>query len=1240
MTCNIYALLVGIDQYPPDTVCCLEGCVNDITAFADYLSERIAKPEEGYQIHLKILRDEQATRQAIIDGFQNYLSQAESNDIALFYYSGHGAQEQSPEEFWELEADRLDETLICYDSRTEGGYDLADKELAYLISQVAQKEPHIVIMLDCCHSGSGTRGLSPEMNVRRGSVDCRKRPFNTFIFAENQAALNQILSDSQNPKTKITGVVLPKGKHILLSACREYENAKEYKTETGEYRGAFSHFLLQTLQRTNGNITYRDLARNLNALVTGKVKDQSPQVEATNREELKRLFLSGAIKERPHYFTLTHSQNERSWVIDGGSIHGIPKAYSEGIETQLALFPFGSSAERMQQLSEALGEARVTQVLPQRSKVEIIKGLDELSETESYCAVITSLPLPPLKVYIKGDERERLGVEKAQQALLKSAVGNKPSLYVQQVDDPQEADYHLLVKNGQYWIVQPDNNRPLVAPIPQRYIQQEYTDQIALQVIYRLEHIARWNNILNLSTPATSRIKNSDIDLEIILISGEQKSLSSNKNNRSSSEMRVEYSSENDRWQEPRLQIKLTNKSNNPLYCNLINLSESFAVDTPFFETVSSILLGSENSETPSSITSDDIIFQVPDDYFEQGITEYKDILKLIVSTAEFDASLLRQDGLAPPQLTRSVQGIQGTLNHLMREVNTREAVRDKGNYDDWMTKEVTITIVRPQQAESLYSHKNTILQKRAVEILAHSTLKALVNLSTIPQASRDLGNLILPAILRQESGLSQSFQFTNSRGSDPGLSILELSEVEDYTVVSSENPLKLRVNQPLAENESILAFAYDGEFFLPLGRGTKTENDTIEISLERLPKPTASNRCADGSIKIFFEKIVDQKLPLSEEYPILALADFNEQGHVKYEQNLERVKARVAESKDIILCIHGIINDSSTMVYSLRKATVNLNGENRPLAELYDLILTFDSDNFQTSIEENARLLGQKLHEVGLIKNHGKRLDIVAHSTGGLISRWFVEREGGNQVVQHLVLLGTPNGGISWTTIQDWAYITLGLGLNQLSRQVWPTKIVAEFLEVLPANNHLFEQIQPNSIFLQQLANSPDPHVHYTIIAGNFSILSKALEVEPHQQSCLLDRLVNNLFENAQNRVFDRSVFTQENDIVVTQISIQNISLNRSPPPKILTDTACDHFTYFTDRAGREALAAALYPKSTTNHQITNNSKKILWIIGMIILSGFVIGLIIFWTRSSEKQQPNQNSSGHFYEQGDFTLI
>lgn len=1189
MTKNIYALLVGIDIYHPVSVPAipsLKGCVNDILAIEAYLRERTKGGEWKLVEPSKIpwiLTNEQATRQAIINSFEQHLCNANSNDVVFFYYSGHGAQEKATEEFWHLEPDRLNETLVCYDSRTEGSRDLADKELAYLISQVAQKNPHVVMILDCCHSGSGTRDLSPEVTVRRAPVDSRERPLSSYIFDRDKTALDELLTSSRNLEKKTTGIVLPKGRHVMFSACRDFELAKEYKGEDGQPRGAFSYFLMETLQRTNGSLTYRDLARTINALVSGKVQDQSPQIEATDSEELNQPFLGGAITERPFYFTLTYSSKDKSWAIDGGALHGIPKSSGDIL---LAIFPAGSTPEQLCQSEEALLQARVTQVLPQRSKVEIIGESQILSENESYWAVVTSLPIEPLKVYFQG---EPAGVELAHQALLKADANERSSLYVRRVNVSTDADYKLLARNGQYWLTLPTDERPLVAPLPEEPLDlASYTPELALQVIQRLEHIARWTNTLELESPATTRIKPDDLKMEIVLHTGISSSLDGDNSEiiaTEASDMRLEYEYSDGAWNPPTFYVRLTNNSQKTLYCNVLDLTESFAVSVAFFEDRTSVRL-----QPGETIQGDYIDSMVPDELWEQGITERKDRLKLIVSTTEFDASLLEQDALDLPRFTQSERSLlpdlqqQGTLNSLMVRVQNREMVASsRGNTDDWMTKIVTIETVRPQAAGIIQQHESTRLLGGVVKVQPHPSLQAKVSLTTEPQASRDLGNLILPPILRQEPQIAQAFQFTTSRGSDPGLSALELFDVENYTAVTPEAPLTLLVEQALEENEYLLPLGYDGEFFLPLGRGIKTENGKTEIKLERLPRPTVSSRSLQGSIRIFMEKVVNEKLGRPFEYPILAVAEVTEDGTVIYEQDREKVKELVAQAQRIVLYIHGIIGDTESMVSSVKQAKVEGDGQHRPLRELYDLVLTFDYENIQTTIEENARLLGKRLAEVGLGADCGKQLHIVAHSMGGLVSRWFIEKEGGEQVVQHLVMLGTPNGGSPWPTVQNWVFAALGIGLNQLSSIVWPTKVVALLLGLLEANDYSLDQMQPNSPYLKAVAESPDPHVLYTIIAGDRSIVPAAMQVESVQPSPL-QRLMQKLFGKAVDKVVDLAFFKQPNDIAVSLTSIKNVSDNRIPSPKILVpDTACDHLTYFTSQGGLEALALALSSNSPT---------------------------------------------------------
>ncbi|OBQ37725.1 MAG: caspase [Anabaena sp. MDT14b] len=1138
MTHSIYALLVGIDDYAPDSVIQvnqLQGCVNDITAIEVYLNER--SDTEKYNLNLLTLKNKQATRDAVIDGFRNHLCQARNNDVVLFYYSGHGSQELAPEEFRHLEPDRLNETLVCYDSRTEGGWGLADKELAQLIAEVSEKKPHICIILDSCHSGSGTRDPLQETGVRLTSIDKRNRPLNSYLPELQQQIKNSFPNSSL--KDHPSGWKILTGSHVLLAACRDSEVAKEIMGNN-EQRGAFSYCLLETLKQAKGNISYQDLFREAKSLVNNQVTLQSPQLEVNYSEAEDQVFLKGTIAERSHYFTVSYSQEYDNWVIDGGGVHGV-QSPSGDEKTLLALFPSNSNVEDLHDPSQSVGEAAVTKVLP---AISYIKVLDP-DKNKTFKAVIISLPLPPLAVYLEGEED---GVKLARQAMESAGLNNhnQSSAYVREEEELAKAHFRLLCRKNQYLIVRPQDDHPLVAQI------DGYTQDNAQKAIQRLEHIARWSAIAQLGSSGNGVIKEGDITMELIF--GDQ--------DLSPEETRLEYKLREDGTKEPStVQIKLTNKSDKPLYCSLLLLTDLFAVEVPFNGMEAGYIQLSPEGEP---YISEEGILTLPDE-LAQKITEYNNTIKLIVSTDEFDARLLTQNKLdAPRDVERGAdQGVinQNSLNRLMNKVQNREWKKAKPqSYQDWITKQVTITTVRPLDTTPVSKIDSKNLGS-GVKLQPHPSLRANARLTTVPQASRDLGNLILPPILRDDPHVTQAFQFTTSRGTNPGLSVLELTNVENPEVVTKTDPLKLLTDVPLGEGENLLAFAYDGEFYLPLGYGTTIKDEDgktqTEIKLERLSTPYSGDRDVVGSIWMCFVKVIGENLGRKfDGYHLRAVKVAEDQTVTP----VENIKDQVKNANRILLYVHGILGDTKDMVKSVQRAKVLVDGQESRLNELYDLVLTFDYENINTDIPEIARILKKKLEDVGLTVNHGKVLHIVAHSMGGLVSRWFIEREEGNQVVQHLVMLGTPNAGSPWSTVQDLATLALAIGLNSLSTVACPVKVLGSLVSGIGVVDVTLDQMKPSSAFLRNLAASPDPGIPYSVIAGNTSIKRAAMEEEGGKAS-RLKRLIQKL----GTQVVEFPFFGQPNDIAVKVDSIQSIPEGRMIPPNI-QEVACDHLTYFVE--------------------------------------------------------------------------
>jgi pimeloyl-ACP methyl ester carboxylesterase len=1147
MSRTIYALLIAIDDYSPP-VPKLRGCVNDIDAFATYLSERIAK-DRGVSLQLKTLKNGEATRQAVVDAYRDHLGQAKKGDVALFYYSGHGSQEQAPEEFWKLEPDHLDETLVLFDSRGQGSWDLADKEIAKLIGEVAANGPHVAVILDCCHSGSGTREI--DTVVRRAPTDTRRRPIETFLvsLAEAEAA-------SASRSAKATGAsryTPPEGRHVLFAACRDDEEAKEYSGD-GKQRGAFSFFLGDALKSAAGVPTYRDLFARTSALVSNVVRNQSPQLEASQNDDLDATFLDGAIQPAPATFTA--SCHEGHWRINGGATSGIP-APAGSDAPRLALYPFDAPAADLNEPSKAVAMARVDEVLPASSSL-VIEKKAELDPKTTYKAVVVSLPTPRLSVLLEGDAVACDLVREALKTATPATPERKPSLFIREASKGDTPEFRLLARENQLVITRPNDERPLVGQIV------GLNEDGAKRAVARLEHMTRWTQTARLSNPASS-IHPSDVKLTVLVDDKEV----------SGREIRLEYQLKDGEQVAPTFKVSMTNNSKRTLYCGLLDLTQRYQVDAGLLKAGCVKL---EPGETAWGNLGDPISASVPDEVWKQGVIEYKDLLKLIVCTEEFDARLLEQPKLDMPGTRGGTKGIarNGSLNRLMQKIQTRELVAsDPGAIDDWQATEVSFTTVRPLATTSVPAQaQDAAVLNSGVKLEGHPALKAKARLSSAPLATRDLSKVTLPRLLYDDPSVCQPLTFTVSRGSDPGLSVLELTDVNDSSVVTPDAPLRMTVPLELQTNEHVVPVAFDGEFFLPLGRVESRSADETVIALERLPAPVVDSRSLTGAIKIFFQKVISKKVGLDFAYPILGAADVAHDGTVKPIRDTFQIRDRVAKAQRILLFVHGIIGDTESMVPSVQLAKL---ADARPLASLYDLVLTFDYENLNTTIEDNARLLKKRLEAVGLASGDGKSLDIVAHSMGGLVSRWFIEREGGNQIARRLVMLGTPNGGSPWPRIFDWATVALALGLNHLTAIAWPASVVGGLAAWMENPTVALNEMLPDAGILSELNKSADPGKPYIMLAGNTSIIPVATEATGIEKGSRLGRLLARLTSpDLLRKVANPFFLDQANDIAVSVASMENIAPGRKPPYDV-RPVACDHLSYFRDPEGLKALAAVL---------------------------------------------------------------
>jgi hypothetical protein len=127
------ALIVGIDNYK---FAPLAGCANDAQAVSNILA-RNHDGSPNFDVKLLTAPKDAITRPVLRAGIENLL--AKPADVAMFYFSGHGTE------------NNLGGFLVTQDAtKYDEGVSLGD--VLTLTNRSPAKE--IVICLDCCHSGA------------------------------------------------------------------------------------------------------------------------------------------------------------------------------------------------------------------------------------------------------------------------------------------------------------------------------------------------------------------------------------------------------------------------------------------------------------------------------------------------------------------------------------------------------------------------------------------------------------------------------------------------------------------------------------------------------------------------------------------------------------------------------------------------------------------------------------------------------------------------------------------------------------------------------------------------------------------------------------------------------------------------------------------------------------------------------------------------------------------------------
>lgn len=252
-----HALIVAIGNYPnPDeNLWPVISSANDVPLIKNALIQNQGFEEKNVQI----LLDSQATKKGITDALDKLIAAVKKGDIIVIHFSCHGHQIEDDNND---EIDGLDEAIVpygavaSYDERKFkelfAGYlrdDLFGEKIILLRNKLG-REGDVLVTLDACHSGSGTRDV-PAAKIRGGNRPMVSSNFKTgnFTAADNAGVFKERVTTKLNTDAAT---------FVLISGSQAKESNSECRDDNDNPVGSLSYAFSKALSSLMEKLLIRD----------------------------------------------------------------------------------------------------------------------------------------------------------------------------------------------------------------------------------------------------------------------------------------------------------------------------------------------------------------------------------------------------------------------------------------------------------------------------------------------------------------------------------------------------------------------------------------------------------------------------------------------------------------------------------------------------------------------------------------------------------------------------------------------------------------------------------------------------------------------------------------------------------------------------------------------------------------------------------------------------------------------
>lgn len=232
------------------------------------------------------LVNRQATKVGIVRAFKKMTASCKHGDVVYIHYSGHG---QQMTDVHNDEKDGLDECWIPYDAYRKasatyhGEKHLTDDELNVYLNAIRHKigaRGKLLVVIDACHSGDGTRGEDDE--IVRGVEDTLVVDSqNARGLYETFEAIKSFFMGDNGKENVINAKAKPLAERwITISACRSDQVNVEMKSPAV---GKLTYALWKELKNSD-KVNNDEFMRRIRKFVNRNTSSRPQQPEMTGED--------------------------------------------------------------------------------------------------------------------------------------------------------------------------------------------------------------------------------------------------------------------------------------------------------------------------------------------------------------------------------------------------------------------------------------------------------------------------------------------------------------------------------------------------------------------------------------------------------------------------------------------------------------------------------------------------------------------------------------------------------------------------------------------------------------------------------------------------------------------------------------------------------------------------------------------------------------------------------------------